>query len=206
MIQSKTLVVEDDDDIARLLAITMKKAGIEPGVSENSYEALNLSRSHQPGLLILDLMIPGIDGLDLCEEIDRIIGLELGTDDVVKPFSPRELLLRVRLVLRRAGQEYQARTVFRESGLEIDFEGCRVSLDGHEVNFTAKQFKLLAVLVHNRGRVMTRQRLLDKVWGYHFEGYARAVDTQILHLRRKLPSCADSIETVRGIGYRFRSA
>jgi two-component system phosphate regulon response regulator PhoB len=206
MFQSKTLVVEDDHDIEQLLAITMKKAGFEAGVSENCHEALNPTCSHQPGLLILDLMIPGIDGLDLYEEIDRIIGLESWADDeVVKPFSPRELLLRVRVILRRPGHEYKPRAVFKKSGMEIDFEAHRVSFDGHEIVLTAMQFKLLAALVKSPGRVLNREQLLDKVWGYHFEGYARAVDTQISRLRQKLLSCADWIETVRGVGYRFRN-
>jgi two-component system phosphate regulon response regulator PhoB len=226
MNQSKILVVEDDDDIAQLLAITMKKAGFEVAVTDNGYEALNLIRRNPPDLLILDLMIPGIDGLEVCkamkrdprtaavpvlivtargEEIDRIIGLELGADDyVVKPFSPRELLLRVRAILRRAGYEYQPAAIFKKSGLEIDFEGHRVNLEGQEITLTATEFKLLSELANNQGKVLNREQLLDRVWGYHFEGYARTVDTHIRRLRQKLLTCADWIETVRGVGYRFR--
>jgi len=226
MNQSKILVVEDDHDIAQLLAITMKKAGFEVAVSENGYDALNLIRRHPPDLLILDLMIPGIDGFEVCkemkresrtaavpvliltarsEEIDRIIGLELGADDyVVKPFSPRELLLRVRAILRRSGHDFHPKSVYKKSGLEIDFEGHRVSLDGDEIVLTATEFKLLTELANNPGKVLNREQLLDRVWGYHFEGYARTVDTHIRRLRQKLLSCADWIETVRGVGYRFR--
>jgi len=226
MNQSRILVVEDDDDIAQLLAITMKKAGFDVAISDNGYEALNLIRKHPPDLLILDLMIPGIDGLEVCkamkrdprtaavpvlivtargEEIDRIIGLELGADDyVVKPFSPRELLLRVRAILRRVGYEYQPAAVFKKSGLEIDFEGHRVNLEGQEIALTATEFKLLSELANNQGKVLNREQLLDRVWGYHFEGYARTVDTHIRRLRQKLLACADWIETVRGVGYRFR--
>jgi len=226
MNQSRILVVEDDDDIAQLLAITMKKAGFDVAISDNGYEALNLIRKHPPDLLILDLMIPGIDGLEVCkamkrdprtaavpvlivtargEEIDRIIGLELGADDyVVKPFSPRELLLRVRGILRRVGYEYQPAAVFKKSGLEIDFEGHRVNLEGQEIALTATEFKLLSELANNQGKVLNREQLLDRVWGYHFEGYARTVDTHIRRLRQKLLACADWIETVRGVGYRFR--
>jgi two-component system phosphate regulon response regulator PhoB len=171
-------------------------------------------------------MIPGIDGFEVCkeikrepktasvpililtargEEIDRIIGLELGADDyVVKPFSPRELLLRVRAILRRAGSEYHPKAVFQQSGLEIDFEGHRVSLEGQEIVLTATEFKLLSELTNSQGKVLNREQLLDRVWGYHFEGYARTVDTHIRRLRQKLLSCADWIETVRGVGYRFR--
>jgi two-component system phosphate regulon response regulator PhoB len=226
MNQSRILVVEDDHDIAQLLAITMKKAGFEVAVSESGNEALTLIRRHPPDLLILDLMLPGIDGFEVCkeikreprtaavpvliltargEEIDRIIGLELGADDyVVKPFSPRELLLRVRAILRRAGNDYQPRALFKKSGLEIDFEGHRVSLDGREIVLTATEFKLLTELANNQGKVLTRELLLDRVWGYHFEGYARTVDTHIRRLRQKLLTCADWIETVRGVGYRFK--
>ena len=226
MNQSKILVVEDDHDIAQLLAITMKKAGYEVAVTENGYEALNSIRRHPPDLVILDLMIPGIDGFEVCkemkrdpktgavpvlivtargEEIDRIIGLELGADDyVVKPFSPRELLLRVRAILRRAGQEYHPAAVFKKEGLEIDSEGHRVRLDGQEIVLTATEFKLLSELANSQGKVLNREQLLDRVWGYHFEGYARTVDTHIRRLRQKLLTCADWIETVRGVGYRFR--
>ncbi len=226
MNQSKILVVEDDHDIAQLLAITMKKAGYEVAVTENGYEALNSIRRHPPDLVILDLMIPGIDGFEVCkemkrdpktgavpvlivtargEEIDRIIGLELGADDyVVKPFSPRELLLRVRAILRRAGQEYHPATMFKQEGLEIDSEGHRVRLNGQEIILTATEFKLLTELANSQGKVLNREQLLDRVWGYHFEGYARTVDTHIRRLRQKLLSCADWIETVRGVGYRFK--
>jgi two-component system phosphate regulon response regulator PhoB len=226
MNQSKILVVEDDHDIAQLLAITMKKAGYEVAVTENGYEALNSIRRHPPDLVILDLMIPGIDGFEVCkemkrdpktgavpvlivtargEEIDRIIGLELGADDyVVKPFSPRELLLRVRAILRRAGQEYHPAAMFKQEGLEIDSEGHRVRLNGEEIVLTATEFKLLTELANSQGKVLNREQLLDRVWGYHFEGYARTVDTHIRRLRQKLLSCADWIETVRGVGYRFK--
>lgn len=227
MNRSKILVVEDDHDIAQLLALTMKKAGFEVAVSENGYDALNAIRRHPPDLLILDLMIPGIDGFEVCreikreprtasvavliltargEEIDRIIGLELGADDyVVKPFSPRELLLRVRAILRRSGHDHLPKAVFNESGMEIDFEGHRLSIEGEEIVLTATEFKLLSELINNRGKVLNREQLLDRVWGYHFEGYARTVDTHIRRLRQKLLSCADWIETVRGVGYRFRN-
>ncbi|HYA43348.1 MAG TPA: response regulator [Syntrophobacteraceae bacterium] len=226
MNQSRILVVEDDNDIAQLLAITMKKAGFEVAVSEDGNEALTLIRRHPPDLLILDLMLPGIDGFEVCkemkreartaavpililtargEEIDRVIGLELGADDyVVKPFSPRELLLRVRAILRRYGQDYHPKALFKKSGLEIDFEGHRVSLDGVEIVLTATEFKLLSELANNQGKVLNREQLLDRVWGYHFEGYARTVDTHIRRLRQKLLVCADWIETVRGVGYRFK--
>lgn len=223
----RILVVEDDRDIAQLLSLSLAKAGFEVVVTDNGYEALHLVRTHSPGLVILDLMIPGIDGFEVCkklksdpltasipvliltargEEIDRVIGLELGADDyVVKPFSPRELVLRVRAILRRSGRESFPGPVFRRSGLLVDFDAHRVSLEGREIVLTATEFKLLAELIHSHGKVLTREQLLDRVWGYQFEGYARTVDTHIRRLRQKLFSCADWIETVRGIGYRFRA-
>ena len=206
MMQSKTLVVEDDHKIAQLLAVTMKKAGLEIAAPKNGFEALNLTRTRQRGMLILDLMIPGLDGLDLCGEIDRVAGLELGADDYVdKLLNPTELLLRVRVILGRSGNEYKPEAVFRKSGLEIDFEDHRVSVDGREVALTATQFKLLSALAKSRGRVLNREQLLEMAWGCHFEGYARTIDTHMSRIRQKLLSCGDLIETVRGFGYRFRS-
>ncbi|MCE5336041.1 MAG: response regulator transcription factor [Desulfobacteraceae bacterium] len=222
----KILVVEDDPDIAQLLSLSLNKAGFETLVCDEGYDALETVRRQMPDLIVLDLMIPGIDGFDVCkelkreqktsripililtaraEEIDRIVGLELGADDyVVKPFSPRELVLRVRAILRRATPEFPPVSVFRKSGLEIDFEAHRVNLEGREVILTATEFKLLSELVRKQGKVLTREQLLDKVWGYHFDGYARTVDTHIRRLRQKLMGRAEWIETVRGIGYRFQ--
>jgi two-component system phosphate regulon response regulator PhoB len=207
MVQLKTLVTEEDDhDIAQLLAVIMKKAGCEIGASDSGCEDNEPARSQQRGLLIVDLMIPGVEGLDLYEEIDRIIGLELGTDgNPAIRLNPRELLLRVRLILRSSGNRRQTGATFKQSGLEIDFEGHRATLHGHEIALTAVQFKLLSELISNQGKVMVRDHLLEKVWGYNFEGYARSVDTQISRLRRKLLSCGDLIETIRGVGYRFRN-
>lgn len=226
MDHSRILVVEDDPDISQLLALTIRKGGYEVTVIENGLEALEWVRRQPPGLIVLDLMIPGLDGFEVCkelkrdartagipililtargEEIDRIIGLELGADDyIVKPFSPRELLLRIRAILRRVGSEYVPASVFRLPDFEIDFEAHRVSLEGREIYLTATEFKLLTHLVHCRGKVLNREQLLDKVWGYHFDGYARTVDTHIRRLRQKLLAYADWIETVRGTGYRFK--
>ena len=139
------------------------------------------------------------------EEVDRIVGLELGADDyVVKPFSPRELVLRLRSVLKRHAPEPEKRQVLARDGLSVDLAAHRVSLDGAEVALTATEFKLLAELFQSAGRVLTRDRLLNSVWGYEFEGYARTVDTHIRRLRQKLGHFADMIETVRGVGYRFK--
>jgi DNA-binding response OmpR family regulator len=225
---SKTtvLIVEDDDDILRLLTYNLKAAGFDVSTCQNGYEALSKAKSQAPDLVLLDLMLPGLDGLEVCkelkrasetkniplimltargDEVDRIVGLELGADDyVVKPFSPRELMLRIRAVLRRAVLEPGAENVWQKEGLRIDFQAHRVTVDSVEVMLTVTEFNLLAALVHNDGRVQSRDQLLEKVWGYRFEGYARTVDTHVRRLRQKLGGYAPWIETVRGIGYRFQ--
>jgi two-component system phosphate regulon response regulator PhoB len=139
------------------------------------------------------------------EEVDRVIGLELGADDyVTKPFSPRELVLRVKAILRRKEAAAGGEKVIQVRDLMIDIDRHQVSIKKNPVQLTSTEFKLLVELVSNRGRVQTRERLLDKVWGYTYEGYARTVDTHIRRLREKLGSSGDFIETVRGVGYRFR--
>jgi two-component system, OmpR family, phosphate regulon response regulator PhoB len=221
------LIVEDDSDIQRLLAYHLRAAGHEVLTSEEGYEALSMAKQRLPELILLDLMIPGLDGFEVCkelkrnpetrnipvimltargEEVDRIVGLELGADDyVVKPFSPRELLLRVRAILRRSAGEPMAESVWQNEGLRVDFEAHKATANGEEITLTATEFKLLTELIRNRGKVQTRDQLLDKVWGYHFEGYARTVDTHVRRLRQKLAGYSDRVETVRGVGYRLRS-
>ena len=187
---------------------------------------LEKAKKERPGLIVLDLMLPGMDGKDVCralksdpvtqlipilmltaraEEVDRVIGLELGADDyVTKPFSPRELVLRVKAILRRKEATAGGEKVIQVRDLMIDIDRHQVSIKKNPVQLTSTEFKLLVELVSNRGRVQTRERLLDKVWGYTYEGYARTVDTHIRRLREKLGSSGDFIETVRGVGYRFR--
>jgi two-component system phosphate regulon response regulator PhoB len=194
--------------------------------AQDGYEALSLAKKHLPQLVILDLMLPGLDGFEVCkelkrspttknipvlmltargEEVDRIVGLELGADDyVVKPFSPRELVLRVRAILRRFSPEESPVTRWQRNGLGVDYESHRVTVDNQETILTATEFRLLAELIRNLGKVLTRDQLLDKVWGYQFDGYARTVDTHIRRLRQKIGPYAEWIETVRGVGYRFR--
>jgi len=227
MAKVNILIVEDDRDILNLLAYNFRNGGYEVMTCEAGSEAVNLAKEHLPDLVLLDLMIPGMDGLEVCrelkrsattrhipvimltargEEVDRIVGLELGADDyVVKPFSPRELMLRVRAVLRRSLDDPSAAAMWQNEGLRVDFEAHQATVDGREIPLTATEFKLLAELIHNRGKVQTRDQLLDKVWGYHFEGYARTVDTHVRRLRQKLGSYCRWIETVRGVGYRLRS-
>jgi two-component system phosphate regulon response regulator PhoB len=187
---------------------------------------LEKAKKERPSLIILDLMLPGMDGKDVCralksdpvtqlmpilmltaraEEVDRVIGFELGADDyVTKPFSPRELVLRVKAILRRKEATAEGEKVIQVRDLMIDIDRHQVSIKKNLVQLTSTEFKLLVELVSNRGRVQTRERLLDKVWGYTYEGYARTVDTHMRRLREKLGPFVEWIETVRGVGYRFR--
>jgi two-component system phosphate regulon response regulator PhoB len=226
MAKPAILVVEDDVDILRLITYNFKTSGFDVATAQDGYEALALARRRVPDLIILDLMLPGLDGLEVCkelkrseatrkipvlmltaraEEVDRIVGLELGADDyVVKPFSPRELILRVRAILKRYIAEEAPATVWRREGLSVDFQAHRVIVDAQEIMLTATEFRLLGELIRNQGKVQSRDQLLDKVWGYQFEGYARTVDTHVRRLRQKLGPYAELIETLRGVGYRFR--
>lgn len=226
MARGRVLIIEDDKDILNLVAWHLKAADYEVLKAEDGVSGLETALREKPDLVVLDLMLPGMDGLDVCktlkrnketgampiimltargEEADRIVGLELGADDyVVKPFSPRELVLRVQAVMRRAAAPAPAQDVLAEEGIAVDVQAHRVWIDGEEVVLTATEFKLLSELMHNRGRVLTRDRLLDRVWGYQFEGYARTVDTHIRRLRQKLGPYAHLVETIRGVGYRFR--
>jgi two-component system phosphate regulon response regulator PhoB len=187
---------------------------------------LEKAKKERPGLIILDLMLPGMDGKDVCrilksdpltrpipilmltartEEMDRVIGFELGADDyVTKPFSPRELILRVKAILRRkeAPEEEKKRIQIRD--LLIDTEKHQVFIKKNLIPLTSTEFKLLLELASKKGRVHTREQLLDKVWGYTYEGYARTVDTHIRRLREKMGPLGNFIETIRGVGYRFR--
>ena len=220
------LVVEDEEDIVDLIQYHLKQSGFSVITALDGPSGLELARKKRPGLVILDLMLPGMDGKDVCralksnaltqsipilmltaktEEVDRVIGFELGADDyVTKPFSPRELVLRVKAILRRREAPAKREKTIQISDLLIDIDRHQVSLKKKPVQLTSTEFKLLVELVSNRGRVQTRERLLDKVWGYTYEGYGRTVDTHIRRLREKLGSLGDFIETIRGVGYRFR--
>ncbi len=226
MSDKTVLIVEDDEDILELLAYNLQNAGFSPVTSQDGHDALAQVKRTTPILIILDIMLPGLDGFEVCkelkrnpktsgipvimltargEEVDRIVGLELGADDyVVKPFSPRELILRVRAVLKRATPEAPQKQFLQRGGLSIDLEAHRAELDGQELALTATEFKLLSELFRSQGRVQTRDQLLNTVWGYEFEGYARTVDTHIRRLRQKLGPYSEMVETVRGVGYRFK--
>ncbi|MBI9079590.1 MAG: response regulator transcription factor [Pseudodesulfovibrio sp.] len=228
MSAQKILVIEDHRDTRELLKYNLSSAGFDVAAAEDGQSGLGLAAAFKPNIVLLDLMMPGLDGLEVCrrlksdnalaripvimltakgEEIDKIVGLELGADDyVVKPFSPRELILRVKAVLRRYGApKPDSPTLWEREGLRIDFEAHQLSVDSQEIALTATEFKLLSVLISGAGKVQTRDNLLDTVWDTHFEGYSRTVDTHVRRLRQKLGTYADWIETVRGIGYRFKA-
>ncbi len=221
------LVVEDEEDILDLISYNLKQAGFSVIAVESGEEALEVASEEKFSLVLLDLMLPGIDGLEVCrllrakpetknipvlmltartEEVDRIVGLELGADDyLTKPFSPRELILRVRAILRRAEVvESVSDETIRVGSLTIDPIEHRVQLLGEEIELTATEFRLLLTLAQRRGRVQSRKELLNVVWGYEHSGYRRTVDTHLRRLRAKMGEAADYLETVRGVGYRFR--
>jgi len=226
MTKKQILVIEDDFDILNLVDWHLRSEGFSVRTAQDGVKGLEAATEHLPDLMILDLMLPGMDGLEVCkalkrnpktdkipvvmltakgEEVDRIVGLELGADDyIVKPFSPRELILRVRAILKRLDSEPTEEKRIQYQDLRIDLESYRVWIKDAEVTLTFTEFNLLLELVQNRGRVRTRDQLLDRVWGYQFEGYHRTVDTHIRRLRQKLGDYADAVETVRGIGYRFK--
>jgi two-component system, OmpR family, alkaline phosphatase synthesis response regulator PhoP len=222
----RILVVEDDADIAELLAHYLQRAGHTVDRLPSGDAVLARVRSTAPDLVILDLMLPGMDGLSVCralranddtaglpiiiltargEEADRVSGLELGADDyVTKPFSPRELVARVTARLRRQpGAPAPHAGVLRHGPIVIDAERHHVTLDGREVKLTAKEFLLLQYLMQHRGRVLSRDVLLTDVWGYQYTGGTRTVDVHIRRLREKLPVLNDAIETIKQFGYKL---
>ena len=225
----RILVVEDEPDIQELLRINLTQAGFTVNCVDNGADALRSARELSPDLVILDLMLPDQSGTDVCrelradtqlagvpivmvtartEEVDRVVGFELGADDyVTKPFSPRELVLRVKAVLRRgtdpAPQDTHSEDQLEFAGLRLDLGRHRCSVNDQEVVLTAKEFALLRELMSRRGRVMSREALVDQVWGSDISVTLRTVDTHLKRLREKLGASGDAIETVRGVGYRF---
>jgi DNA-binding response OmpR family regulator len=221
----RILVAEDDRDIAELISHYLTKSGWSPHVVAAGDEALAYVRSHPVDAIVLDLMLPGIDGLAVCralradrttaavpvimvtaraEENDRIRGLELGADDYVsKPFSPNELVARIRAVTRRSRQAEPADAVLRFGPIAIDLKRHIVSNEGREVELTAKEFLLLQYLLEHRGRVLSRDLLLGDVWGYQYTGGTRTVDVHIRRLRQKLPALVKGLVTVKQFGYKL---
>ena len=221
----RVLVVEDDQDIAELVAHHLHKAGYASEILTSGAEVMPVVRERPPALVVLDLMLPGRNGLDVCrsiraeprtsgvpiiiltartDETDRIVGLELGGDDyVTKPFSPKELVARVGAVLRRARREQPPRSLLRFGPVTVDTDRHVVTCDGRDVRLTAKEFLLLRYLMEHRGRVLSRDVLLSDVWGYTYTGGTRTVDVHIRRLREKLPMLASAIVTVKQFGYKL---
>lgn len=227
MDKARILVVDDEQAVLDLLAYNLRKAHYDVLTAVNGSQALDLAARTAPDLILLDLMLPEVDGLDVCreirrvskvpiimvtargEEVDRVVGLELGADDYIcKPFSMREVMARVKAVLRRSQpEEGEERQILTGSGglcLEVDTR--QASVSGQILDLTKLEFDLLHTLLLNAGRVMTRERLLEQVWGYQFAGGTRAVDSAVKRLRaclRAADPAADGIEAVRGLGYRY---
>jgi two-component system phosphate regulon response regulator PhoB len=219
------MIVEDERDVVDLLALNLRKAGFGVSTAIDGAAGLQKARRENPAFIILDLMLPKMPGLEVCkilksdpatrripimmltakaEEIDRVVGLEFGADDyVTKPFSPREVILRIKAILRRAEGPVDDESLSAGS-IVIDPARHEVSVGGKCVNLTGLEFKLLRMLMQRRGRVQTRDRLLNDVWGYESVIDTRTVDTHVRRLRKKLGKAADAIESVRGFGYRLR--
>jgi DNA-binding response OmpR family regulator len=219
------LVVDDEARIVKLVRDYLERAGFDVLGAHDGETALLMARREKPDLIVLDLMLPGVDGLDVCrrlrqesgvpiimltarvEEADRIVGLELGADDyVVKPFSPRELVARVRATLRRVGGEVGPATVVRAADVELDTAALTVTVAGQPVDLTPTEFQLLVTLVRQPGRIFSREQLLEAIHGVAFDGYDRSVDSHVKNLRRKIeadPRQPRYVQTVYGVGYRF---
>lgn len=222
---SRILVVEDDRDIAELVTLYLERAGHATTIVGSGPEALAAARLEPPDVLILDRMLPGLDGLDVCralraerqtadvpiimltaraEESDRVAGLEFGADDyVTKPFSPKELVARVNAQLRRRRREAASSGTIEYGSLRVDLDRHVVTDAGREVHLTAKEFLLLRYLLEHRGRVLSRDLLLSDVWGYQYTGGTRTVDVHVRRLREKLPLLANAIITVKQFGYKL---
>lgn len=225
----KILVVDDELNIRELVKFNLEKSGYKTMEAEDGQTAVRMAKTEKPELIVLDLMLPGIDGLEVCrllknaretsaipiimltaksEEIDKVIGLELGADDyLTKPFSPRELLARIKAVLRRSQKESSAGGELVIGKLRLNFSRYEAYLGTVKLELTPKEYEMLKLFLTNTGKVFTREQLLEKVWGYEYFGDTRTVDVHVRHLRVKLgqdTEVAEAIETVRGVGYRFR--
>ena len=219
----RVLIVDDDPDIVRLVSYNLSHAGYDVRSATTGRAALDLVQKQPPDLVVLDVMLPDVDGLEVCrtlrqhaptrripilmltargEEIDRVVGFELGADDYVsKPFSPRELVLRVKSILRRSGTGRM--DVMHVGNIEIFPDRRQCFVKSSPVVLTAKEFDLLHELMKARGNVLTRELLMDRVWGYHGDAASRTLDTHVRRLREKLGDDGGHVETVRGVGYRI---
>jgi len=225
--KEKIVIVEDEKDIVKMLEYNLKKEGYRVFSVRDGEDALDSANREHPDLIILDLMLPGMDGLEVCKELkketktasipvimltaksqesDKVIGLELGADDyVTKPFSPRELIARIKAVLRRTKEKDKLPEVLKIGELIIDFSKINVAVKGKPAELTAKEFELLKTLIKAKGRVLSRDYLLDTIWGFDHavEIQTRTVDVHIRTLRKKLKREASRIITVKNYGYRF---
>ena len=225
----KILVVDDEENIVKLVSYNLEQEGYEIITANEGKEALAKIEQEDPDLMILDLMLPKVDGFDICrkvrkgddatnlpiiilsakeEEIDKILGLELGADDyVTKPFSPRELIARVKAVLRRV--DYRAdegeEEILKTGAVEMDLKKHQVMISNHELNLTPKEFELLSILIKHPGQVFSRDNLLGEIWDYNYHGDTRTVDVHVRRLRKKISEYSEEkhIITVRGVGYKF---
>ncbi|MGH9340486.1 MAG: winged helix-turn-helix domain-containing protein [Acidobacteriota bacterium] len=222
------LIIDDDPDILDLVRFNLEKEGYRCILADNGPQGLDLIRKSKPSLVVLDIMLPGFSGVEILkaiksqveykgipiimltakgEEIDRVLGLELGAGDyVTKPFSIRELVLRVKKALERTHRAEETAQPLRCAGIVLDPDRYELRVEDKPVSLTTTEFNLLLFLLRNKGRVVSRETLLDKVWGYHYGGTTRTVDTHIQRLRDKLGSQNHCIETIRGVGYRISSA
>lgn len=225
MAGEKVLIVEDDKNISKLLKYNLEKAGFEATVAETGEKAVELVSRTAVELIVLDIMLPKMDGLEVCkevrkaerskhipvimltakgEEVDRVLGFELGADDyLVKPFSPRELILRIKAILKRGKAPEEKKQSVSAEGIVIDISRHKVTVDKKEVELTLMEFNLLVTLIERRGRVQSREKLLSDVWGIESEVTTRTIDTHVKRLREKLGKAGKNIETIRGLGYRF---
>jgi DNA-binding response OmpR family regulator len=224
-VKPKILIVDDEADALEVLGFKLREAGFAPLFAKDGARALAAVRAERPDLVVLDLMLPEVDGLEVCKilrrdpataripilmltarasEMDRVVGLELGADDyVTKPFSPRELVLRIRKLLSRSQASEEPGSHLRVGDIEIDVPRHSVRAGGSPVTLTATEFKLLEILARRRDRVQSRDRLLQDVWGYENPIDSRTVDTHMRRLREKLGPSSRHLETVRGVGYRI---
>lgn len=223
----KVLVVDDESDILTLLEYNLRKAGFVVLLAKDGPEAIEAARSRRPELILLDIMLPNMEGTEVLkrlkshdstrsipvimltakgEEVDKIIGFELGAEDyITKPFSPRELILRVKAVLKRSSEPQDDKEkIFSFNELSLDFTRHKVTVKGALVELSSTEFKLLSELIEARGRVLSRDTILDRAWGRDCYVTERTVDTHVRRLRSKLGGAGDYIETVRGVGYRFK--
>ena len=227
MAEKKILIVDDEDHIRELLKFNLKKNGYIVYMANDGLNGLKLAREKQVDLILLDLMLPGMDGFEVCkeirrdniisnvpiimltaksEEIDKILGLELGADDyITKPFSIRELSARIKALLRRSNVKYD-NEILRFGNITLNLQTREVLKHGKKLDFTLKEFEVLKLLIQNKGKILTREILLDKIWGYEYVGETRTVDVHIRHIRKKIEEDDKKpiyIQTIRGVGYKF---